>query len=71
MKGSIERVTAVIKGEMPDRAPLFDLLRNDAVIEHFAGKQLTVENAPQVVTEAFVEAIDATRSIRLPDRDFP
>jgi hypothetical protein len=30
MQGSIERILAVINGEMPDRAPLFDLLRNDA-----------------------------------------
>ncbi|MBT3192097.1 MAG: hypothetical protein HN341_06040 [Verrucomicrobia bacterium] len=66
MKGSIERVTAVINGGIPDRAPLFDLLRNDAVIEHFAGTPLTVENAPRVVNEAFVHAVDATRSMRLP-----
>jgi len=34
VKGSIERVTAVLQGDMPDRAPMFDLLRNDAVINH-------------------------------------
>ena len=44
MDGSADRVTAVINGEIPDRAPLFDLLRNDAVIEHFSGEQLTLEN---------------------------
>ena len=38
MQGSVERVRAVINGEMPDRAPMFDLLRNDAVINHFTGK---------------------------------
>jgi hypothetical protein len=32
MQGSIERVRAMIDGELPDRAPLYELLRNDAVI---------------------------------------
>ena len=54
---------------MPDRAPLFDLLRNDAVINHFTGKTLTVENAEEVVPEAYPPAIDATRSMRLPGRE--
>ena len=69
MQGSIERVTAVVNGDMPDRAPMFDLLRNDAVIEHFSGKSLTHENAAKVVVEAYAPAIDATRSMRLPGRD--
>ena len=59
----------MINGEMPDRAPMFDLLRNDAVIEHFSGKPLTLENAEHVVVEAYAPAIDATRSMRLPGRD--
>lgn len=68
MQGSIERVRAVINGEMPDRAPLYDLLRNDAVISHFAGKALTIENAPEVVYSAFAPAVDATRPlVRLPE----
>ena len=61
MQGSIERVRAVVNGQMPDRAPLFDLLRNDAVIGHFAGRELTVENGPEVVYQAYAPAIDATR----------
>jgi len=69
MKGSIERVTAVIRGKMPDRAPIFDLLRNDAVINHFTGKTLTVENAEEEVPAAYAPAIDATRSMRLPEAE--
>ncbi len=69
MQGSIERVKAVIKGEMPDRAPLFDLLRNDAVIEHFTGGKLTVDNAPDLVPAAYEPALDATRSMRLPEAE--
>ena len=69
MQGSIERVIAVVNGEMPDRAPPFDLLRNDAVINHFTGKTLTVENAEEVVPEAYPPAVDATRSMRLPGHE--
>lgn len=38
MKHSLERVCAVLRGEKPDRTPIYDLLRNDAVLGHFAGK---------------------------------
>ncbi len=69
MEGSIERVRTLLRGEMPDRAPLFDLLRNDAVINHFTGETLTVENAPDVVHKTYPTAIDATRSVRLPDNE--
>ena len=35
MDGSRERVRRVMAGERPDRAPLFDLLPNDAVLAQF------------------------------------
>jgi hypothetical protein len=70
MDGSIERVRAVIAGDMPDRAPLYELLRNDAVINHFTGETLTVENAWEVVYRAFAPAVDATRPlVRLPKHE--
>ncbi|MBN1640042.1 MAG: hypothetical protein JXA09_02310, partial [Anaerolineae bacterium] len=70
MQGSIERVRTVIRGGMPDRAPLYDLLRNDAVINHFTGRTLTVENAYEVVYQAYEPAIDATRPlVRLPKHE--
>ncbi|MCJ7544916.1 MAG: hypothetical protein MUP47_10220 [Phycisphaerae bacterium] len=70
MQGSIQRVRDVIQGRLPDCPPLFDLLRNDAVINHFTGRTLTVENAPQAVFAAYEPAIDATRaSVRLPKHE--
>jgi hypothetical protein len=70
MQGSIERVRAVINGELPDRAPLYELLRNDAVINHFTGQTLTVENAWEVVYKAFEPAVDATRPlVRMPKHE--
>lgn len=70
MKGSLERVRAVLKGDTPDRPALFDLLRNDAVLSRFAGEALTLENAREVVYRAYEPAVDATRpSVRLPGRE--
>jgi len=70
MQGSIDRVRDVIQGRLPDRAPLYDLLRNDAVISHFAGERLTLENARAVVYRAYEPAVDATRPlVRLPERE--
>jgi hypothetical protein len=36
MRGSLERVRRVMALEKPDRAPLFDLIPNDAVLQHFS-----------------------------------
>ena len=68
MTGSKERVRAMLSGEKRDRPPIYDLLRNDAVIAHFAGEPATVENGPEVVFRAYEPAIDATRPlIRTPN----
>lgn len=70
MQGSLERVRTVIHGGMPDRPPLYDLLRNDAVLSHFAGRTLTLENREEVVYGAYEPAIDATRPlVRLPEAE--
>jgi hypothetical protein len=70
MQGSLERVRTVIHGGLPDRPPLYDLLRNDAVLSHFAGKALTLENRDEVVYGAYAAAIDATRPlVRLPEAE--
>lgn len=70
MQGSIERVRRLIKGEEPDRPPLYELLRNDAVIEYFTGEQLTVENGAELVYRAYEPAVDATRpAVRAPGEE--
>ena len=63
MQGSIDRVRAVIHGHCPDRVPMFDLLRNSAVIGHFAGEELTLDNSAELVYRAYAPAIDATRPL--------
>jgi hypothetical protein len=66
---SFERVNLVMKGEVPDRPPLFDLLRNDEAIRFFAGEELTVANRDRLVYKAIGIALDSTKQfIRLPEQ---
>jgi hypothetical protein len=63
----IERVRSLISGNLPDRPPLYDVIRNDAVVEYFGGSLLTSENAADAVRRAHAEALDATKGFyRLP-----
>jgi hypothetical protein len=63
MRESQELIRAVLNGKQPDRAPMFDLLRNTAVIEHFTGETLTVENGAELVYKAYAPATDGTRPL--------
>lgn len=70
MLHSLERVRTVIRGGQPDRPPLFELLRNSAVIRHFTGTELTVENGADLVYRAYAPAVDATRPmVKHPQRE--
>jgi len=65
-----ERIQALLDGQSPDRVMTFDLLRNDAVISHYAGETLTFDNAEEVCFLAAQNALDATRpQIRIPSRE--
>ena len=61
---SRDRVKTLLRGELPDRPPLYDVIRNDAVIEHFGGEKLTRDNALSVVVRAHSQALDATKGPR-------
>ncbi len=65
---SEERVCCVMRGEIPDHPPIYDLLRNDAAIEYYAGEKITPENRDRVVYRAIGIALDSTKQfIRLPE----
>ena len=42
---STERVKTLLGGHLPDLPPLYDVIRNDAVLEHFGGEKLSPETA--------------------------
>jgi len=56
-----ERVLRTICFKETDRVPLYDILDNDAVIEHYAGQPLTVENGTWVKGLAIGRILDMTR----------
>jgi hypothetical protein len=61
MDGSPERVRRVLALEKPDRAPLFDLLPNDAVLQHFNGGEPVAVGDDASGIRAVAAAIDGTR----------
>ena len=62
-----ERVLRTVRFEETDRTPLYDILQNDAVIEHYAGDKLTEENGDRVKSVAVGRILDMTRMPTGPD----
>ncbi len=56
-----ERALTMFRRQPVDRLPYFDLICNDAVIEHYAGEALTIESGRRVVMRALDNLVDATR----------
>lgn len=62
-----ERVLRTIRFEETDRVPIYDLLQNDAVIEHYSGEGLTPENGLRLKAITIAKTMDMTRSIGGPN----
>ena len=63
-----ERVMRTIRFEETDRTPLYDILQNDAIIEHYAGRPLRYEDGAQTTGIAVGRTLDMTRMITGPER---
>src|SRR6266508_2612816 len=57
-----ERVLRTMRFEETDRTPVYDLLQNDAIIEHYAGEKLTVANGDRVKAKTIGRTLDLTRA---------
>ena len=66
MDNSRDLICEACAGVRPARIPIFDLLCNDRVIEHFAGKLLDGRDDLATVEKATGRALDGTRSIFAP-----
>jgi len=65
---SRQRVQTLLRGELPDRPPLYDVIRNDEIIEHFGNAKLEAATARQTVIEAHCRALDTTKAFfRFPE----
>jgi len=66
MHDARQRIEQAFAGIRPDRTPIYDLICNDAVIEHFAGRQLDAGDDEAVVIAALSHLLDGTRDMTTP-----
>ena len=69
MQESAQLIRDACDGKRPTRTPVFDLLCNDAVIEHFASGDLNGVDPQTVAMEAAGKALDGTRCIGIPHEE--
>ncbi len=69
MKDSRQLVNQACAGVRPERTPIFDLLANDAVVEHFAGRPLDGSADFHTMLMAAGNALDGTRCISAPEEE--
>jgi hypothetical protein len=58
-----ERISNLMNHQRIDRAPVYDLVRNDAALEYYAKDKLTFENAQEMAFRAASAVLDATRPL--------
>ncbi len=63
-----ERVLRAARFEETDRVPVFDILQNETIIEHYAGQKLTPENGDHLAGVAAGAVLDMTRFVGGPQR---
>lgn len=67
---SFERVKRCFDFEETDRPPVWDWIRNDAVIEYFTEEPLTVENGRISCIKTYRKVLDATKQeMRFPEKE--
>lgn len=63
---SRERIDATLRGELPDRVPVFDLIQNIPLIEQVTGEKLTPANGLDLLCRTIGQCLDITRGIAAP-----
>lgn len=61
-----QRIEATLRGELPDRVPIFDLIQNIPLIEHVTGEKVTPANGLELLCRTIGERLDITRGIAAP-----
>lgn len=63
-----ERVMRTVRFEETDRVPLYDIFQNDAIIEHYAGRQLRYDDGARTTALAVGRVLDMTRMVAGPEK---
>ena len=61
-----QRIEATLRGELPDRVPIFDLIQNIELMELITGEKLTPANGLELLCRTIGERLDITRGIAPP-----
>ena len=61
-----QRIECTLRGEIPDRVPIFDLMHHIPLIEYVTGEKLTLENGSRLLCKTIGERLDITRGISPP-----
>lgn len=61
-----ERIAATLRGELPDRVPIFDLIHNIDLVEFVTGEKVTPANGLDLLCRTIGERLDITRGIAPP-----
>jgi hypothetical protein len=61
-----QRIEATLRGEVPDRVPVFDLIQNIPLIEHVTGEKVTPANGLELLCRTIGDRLDITRGIAAP-----
>jgi len=61
-----QRIEATLRGEMPDRVAVFDVIQNIPLIEYVTGETLTPANGLDLLCRTIGECLDLVRGIAAP-----
>ena len=61
-----QRIEATLRGDLPDRVPIFDLIQHLPLIEHITGEKVTVKNGLDLLCRTIGQCLDITRGISAP-----
>ncbi len=61
-----QRVETTLRGELPDRTPIFDLIQHIPLIEYVTGERVTPQNGLDLVCRTIGDRLDITRGISAP-----
>ena len=61
-----QRIEATLRGELPDRVPIFDLIQHRPLIEYVTGEKVTLENGLDLLCRTIGQRLDITRGISPP-----
>jgi hypothetical protein len=61
-----QRIERTLRGELPDRLPVFDLIQHIPLIEYTTGRKVTLQNGLDLVCKTIGHWLDITRGISPP-----